>query len=253
MKASLLLSGAALLGLASATPMTLDLSEEMIDRLKAGSGSGPVSGVTEITTTSTTTATITGNGTTGTGTTANEFLEHGCRPVIFIFARGSYQDGNIGISPGPQTIAQLKARLGGDGAVAAQGLDYPAELLDNLRAEGCDPVDVGSLMALVARAAGECPDSKLVLSGYSQGAALVHAAARRLGPEVIARVAAAVTYGDTRKEQDRGLVPGIDPSRSLILCHDGDLVCDGTLIVTDYHYDYDDLAPTAVEFIAGKV
>ena len=29
------------------------------------------------------------------GTTANEFLEGGCRDVIFIYARGTTQDGNI--------------------------------------------------------------------------------------------------------------------------------------------------------------
>lgn len=30
-----------------------------------------------------------------TNTTANEFLEGGCRDVIFIYARGTTQDGNI--------------------------------------------------------------------------------------------------------------------------------------------------------------
>ncbi|KAI1160830.1 carbohydrate esterase family 5 protein [Nemania serpens] len=234
MKASLLLSAAALLGLGAAIPMTLDLSEEMVDRLKAGKASGTASVM-------------------ATSTTANEFLDGGCRPVIFLFARGSWQDGNVGGTPGPQTIEQLKARLGGDGAVAAQGLDYPADILDNLRAGGCDPADVANFDALIARAATECPDAKLVLSGYSQGAALVHAAAKNMTAAVAARVAAAVTFGDTRKEQDGGVIPGIDPARTLILCHDGDLVCDGTLIVTDNHYDYDDLAPTAVSFIAGKV
>ncbi|KAI1199856.1 carbohydrate esterase family 5 protein [Nemania serpens] len=233
MKASLLLS-TALLGLGAAIPMTLDLSEEMIDKLKAGKASGVASA-------------------TATGTTANEFLDGGCRPVIFLFARGSRQEGNVGGTPGPQTIDQLKARLGGDGAVAAQGLEYPADLLDNLRSGGCDPADVDSFGALIARAAAECPGSRLVLSGYSQGAALVHAAAKKLAADVVARIAAAVTYGDTRKEQDGGVIPGIDPARTLILCHDGDLVCDGTLIVTDNHYDYDDLAPTAVDFIASKV
>ncbi|KAI1189181.1 carbohydrate esterase family 5 protein [Nemania serpens] len=231
MKASLLLLSTALLGLGAAKPMTLDLSEEMVDKLKAGKAAGTVS---------------------ATNTTANDFLDSGCRPVIFLFARGSWQDGNVGGTPGPQVIEQLKKRLDSDG-VAAQGLDYPAELLDNLRSEGCDPVDVVTFTALIARAAAECPAAKLVLSGYSQGAALVHAAAKTLAPEVAARVVAAVTFGDTRKEQDGGIIPGIEVARTLILCHDGDLVCDGTLIVTDWHYDYDDLAPAAVDFIARKV
>lgn len=81
----------------------------------------------------------------------------------------------------------------------------------------------------------------------------MHAAAKQLTAAVASKVAAAVTYGDTRKKQDGGVVPGIDASRSLILCHNGDLVCQGSLIVTDAHHDYQDLAPTAVSFIASKV
>lgn len=30
-----------------------------------------------------------------TGTTANEFLDNGCNDVIFLYARGSTQDGNM--------------------------------------------------------------------------------------------------------------------------------------------------------------
>lgn len=232
MKASILLS-TALAGLGAAIPMTFDLSEDMINKLKTGSSTGEVS-------------------ITATGTTANEFLQGGCRPVIFLYARGSTQDGNVGSSPGPQTIDQLKAALGSS-SVAAQGLDYPASLLDNLRSEGCDPDDADNFSALITKAATDCPSSKLVISGYSQGAALVHAAARRLGASALQKVAAAVTFGDTRKQQDGGAVPNIDASRTLILCHDGDRVCDGTLIITDAHHDYEDLSPTAVSFIAGKV
>ncbi|KAF2964234.1 hypothetical protein GQX73_g9340 [Xylaria multiplex] len=232
MKASLLLS-TALIGLGAAMPMTFDLSEDMIAKLKTGKSSGML----EIA---------------ATGTTANEFLEGGCRSIIFLWARGSTQDGNIGGSPGPQTIDQLKAKLGST-AVAAQGLDYPASLLDNLRSEGCDPEDATNFKNLITKAATQCPSSKLVVAGYSQGAALVHAAAKQLTAAVTSKIAAAVTFGDTRKKQDGGVIPNIGASRGLILCHDGDLVCSGTLIITDAHHDYDDLAPNAVSFIVSKV
>lgn len=130
MKASVLLS-TALVGLVSAMPMTFDLSDEMIAKLKTGTSSGMLEVAAA-------------------GTTANEFLQGGCRPVIFLYARGSTQDGNIGGSPGPQTIDQLKATLG-ETAVAAQGLDYPANLLDNLRAEGCDPDDAANFRDLITK------------------------------------------------------------------------------------------------------
>ncbi|KAI8631618.1 carbohydrate esterase family 5 protein [Xylariaceae sp. FL1651] len=232
MKSSLLLA-AALLGLGSAIPMTFDLSVEKINQLKTGRSSGIATRQSA-------------------GTTENEFLDGGCRPLIFIYARGSTQDGNIGDTPGPQTIDGLKSALGAD-YVAAQGLDYPASLLDNLRDGGCDPDDAEHMRALITQAATQCPSSELAVAGYSQGAALVHASIKIADQNVRNRIVAAVTFGDTQKKQDGGQIPNFDPAKTLILCHDGDLVCDGTLIVTDHHYDYDDLAPEAVNFIVSKV
>ncbi|KAI0172997.1 carbohydrate esterase family 5 protein [Hypoxylon sp. FL1284] len=187
-----------------------------------------------------------------TGTTENEFLDGGCRDVIFIFARGSTQDGNIGDEPGPQTIDQLKAALGAD-AVAAQGVDYPALLLDNLREGGCDPDDADDMRELITQAATQCPSSKLVVSGYSQGAAMVHRSIESASTSVKDRIYAAVTFGDTQKAQDGSQIPNFDASKTLILCHDGDEVCEGTLIVTDAHHGYSDLSPDAVDFIVSKL
>jgi cutinase len=233
-----LVSATALMGLAGAVPMTFDLSPEMIAKLKSGKSSGivPVGSTTTIL---------------ATGTTANEFLEGGCRPLIFIYARGSTQDGNVGGSPGPQTIDGLKAALGANN-VAAQGVEYPASLLDNLRDGGCDPDDAKNMRDLIAKAASQCPNSKIAVGGYSHGAALVHASIEISTQAVRNRVVAAVTFGDTQKKQDGGQIPNFDPAKTLILCHDGDLVCEGSLIVLDAHHDYDDLAPQAVQFIAAR-
>ncbi|OTA92212.1 carbohydrate esterase family 5 protein [Hypoxylon sp. CO27-5] len=188
MKVSLLLLSAALATSTSAIPLVLDYSESTIAKLKERqSGSAKASIQSRQ----------------STGTTANEFLEGGCRDVIFIFARGSTQGGNIGDDPGPQTIDQLKAAL--------------------------------------------------VVSGYSQGAALVHRSVESASNSVKDRIYAIVTFGDTQKAQDGGQVPNFDPSKTLILCHDGDKVCEGTLIVTDAHHEYHDLAPEAVDFIVSKV
>lgn len=137
--------------------------------------------------------------------------------------------------------------------MAAQGVDYPALLLDNLREGGCDPEDADNMRALITQAATECPSSKLVVSGYSQGAALVHRSVESASTSVKDRIYAAVTFGDTQKAQDGGQVPNFDPSKTLILCHDGDEVCDGTLIITDAHSAYHDLSPDAVSFIVSKV
>ncbi|KAI1372499.1 carbohydrate esterase family 5 protein [Hypoxylon crocopeplum] len=237
MKPSFSFVSAALVAFTTAIPLTLDYSESTIAKLKQRQlavGSASIQRRQS------------------TGTTANEFLEGGCRDVIFIYARGSTQDGNVGDDPGPQTIDQLKTALGAS-AVAAQGVDYPALLLDNLREGGCDPEDADNMRALITQAATQCPSSKLVVSGYSQGAALVHRSVESATADVKNRIYAAVTFGDTQKEQDGSQVPNFDASKTLILCHDGDLVCEGTLIVTDAHHEYHDLSPDAVDFIVSKV
>jgi dienelactone hydrolase len=49
---------------------------------------------------------------------------------------------------------------------------------------------------LVQQAMTQCPSSKVVMSGYSQGGQLVHNAAAQLPASVTANVAAAVIFGD---------------------------------------------------------
>jgi cutinase len=186
------------------------------------------------------------------GTTLNEYVEGGCRSVIIFFARGTNEPGNIGDSPGPQTISGLKAALG-DAAVAGQGLDYSASLLGNLYPGGTPPAGAASAATLITQAANACPSSRLVVSGYSQGAALIHRAVERVSAAVSARIVAAVTYGDTQREQDNGVIPNLAASKSLIICHDGDMVCEGTLIITDAHFGYENDAPQAVSFIRSKL
>ncbi|KAI0407867.1 carbohydrate esterase family 5 protein [Xylaria palmicola] len=187
-----------------------------------------------------------------TGTTANDYLNGGCRDVILFFARGSTQPGNMGDQPGPQTADELIAALGA-GRVAVQGVEYGASLLANLLPGGCDPGEARDFAALLAGAAQRCPSSRLVVSGYSQGAALVHAALEQLAAPARARIAAAVTYGDTQRQQDGGRIPNFDAGRTLILCNSGDLVCEGTLIITSAHLSYVSSVPSGVNFIVSKV
>ncbi|KAI8634313.1 carbohydrate esterase family 5 protein [Xylariaceae sp. FL1651] len=187
-----------------------------------------------------------------TGTTANDYLNGGCKDVIFFFARGTNQAGNVGEMPGPQTADRLISALGAS-KIAVQGVDYGAGLLTNILPGGCDPSEAKDFANLVSGAAKSCPSSKLVVSGYSQGAALLHAAVEQLASAVTARIFAAVTFGDTQKQQDGGRVPNFDPSKTLILCNDGDLVCDGTLIITSAHLNYTSSVPSAANFIVSKV
>lgn len=154
--------------------------------------------------------------------------------------------------PGPDLVSQLKSALG-DSVVAAQGVNYPAALLDNLLPGRTNLKYANDLATNITAAVAKCPNAQFVVSGYSQGAAVVHGAIPGLSDAVKAQIAAAVTFGDTMKEQDDGQIPDFDTSKTLIICNDGDLVCDGTLIVTSAHLDYTSSVPTAVSFIQSKL
>lgn len=137
--------------------------------------------------------------------------------------------------------------------MAAQGVEYPAGLFDNIQPGGCDPDDAKDMAALITQAATQCPNAQLVVSGFSQGAAMVHRSVEQLDASVAARIVAGVTYGDTQRQQDDGLIPSLGADRTHIICHDGDLVCEGTLIITAAHDGYENEAPEAVEFIVSKL
>lgn len=82
--------------------------------------------------------------------------------------------------------------------IAIQGIDYPATLTGNLEPDGANAKGIKKMRDIVIEATEKCPNSKIVISGYSQGAAVVHGAAKRWSAAIVSRVNAAVTFGDTR-------------------------------------------------------
>ncbi|KAK6063507.1 cutinase precursor [Seiridium cupressi] len=81
------------------------------------------------------------------GDTVNEFVDGGCRDVIFIFSRGSTESGNMGIIIGPEVANGLKSSLG-DADVAAQGVDYAAALGTNFLPGGADPAGIATMVKI---------------------------------------------------------------------------------------------------------
>lgn len=119
--------------------------------------------------------------------TRNELGE--CKPVTVIFARGTIELGNVGSITGPPFFNALDVVLGAEN-VAVQGVDYPADILGYL--EGGDPGGAATTASLLNQAANQCPDTQIVLSGYSQGAQVVHLGEKQVSAEVAARIAAVV-------------------------------------------------------------
>ncbi|KAM0320124.1 hypothetical protein ACHAO8_000719 [Botrytis cinerea] len=179
-------------------------------------------------------------------TTENGLTTDACKPVIVIFARGTNEEGNVGQDVGPYVFTDLRAALTA-AKVTVQGVEYSASVLGYL--VGGDSAGSTSMANLTNYASTKCPSAKLVLSGYSQGAQLVHNAAKTLSAAVTAKIAAVVMFGDPDYGQAVGTVPS---SKVLSICHDQDIICTGSGGFTT-HLTYSDDAPTASAFIVKAV
>ncbi|KAF7174038.1 hypothetical protein CNMCM5623_006340 [Aspergillus felis] len=160
-----------------------------------------------------------------------------CQPLTFIFARGTSELGNMGSIAGPPVATKLRSLL--NNKVVVQGVDYPASIEGNalLGAAG------GPTMAsLVKQALSQCPSTKVVVGGYSQGAMVVHNAASSLAE---GQIAAAVLFGDPFKDQAVGKVAAADVKE---YCASGDPVClNGVNVLA--HLSYGDDAAEAAQFL----
>jgi hypothetical protein len=87
-----------------------------------------------------------------------------CKAVTVIFARGTAETGNVGASAGPPFFSALATAIGAT-SLAVQGVDYPADIPGFLA--GGDAAGSKTMAGLVDQAITQCPDTKVVMSGYS--------------------------------------------------------------------------------------
>ncbi|QDS77557.1 hypothetical protein FKW77_001236 [Venturia effusa] len=164
----------------------------------------------------------------------------GCKKIAFIFARGSTEGGTMGASVGPAFQRALEAKF--PGQVKTMGVKYPASIqgaftgaMNPSQAEGSK-----DMAAKAKEIMSSCPDSKIVLAGYSQGAEQVHGALQKanLGQEG-AKIVAAITYGDpihfSKALGGWGCLP---EARTKVFCNTGDGVCGGAFAISMAHLSY---------------
>lgn len=127
------------------------------------------------------------------GTSQNGLQGGACADNMIIFARGTTEAGNVGSISGPPFFQAMAAQVGADNLLV-QGVEYPADIPGFLA--GGD-ADGSQLMAdLTTQAVADCPGSKVIMSGYSQGAQLVHNAAELMDAAAVSQVAGTVLFGD---------------------------------------------------------
>ena len=88
-----------------------------------------------------------------------------CPDVELVFARGTFEPAGVG-GTGQAFVDSLRAKLG-DKSLDVYPVNYPASLDFQTAAEGV--IDASNK---VQATAAECPDTKIVLGGFSQGAAV---------------------------------------------------------------------------------
>jgi cutinase len=183
-----------------------------------------------------------------------------CPDVQVVFARGTDEPVGIG-RVGDAFVDELRSRVPGR-SVDVYAVNYPATR-DFLRAaEGANDASL-----FVQNVATTCPDTKIVLGGYSQGAAVIDAIAvaqvPTLGfnqpmPAAVAdHVAAVAVFGNPSIRLLGGPLTTLSPLygfKTIDLCNGADPVCsNGDDRAAHSLYVEAGLATQAAQFVADRL
>jgi cutinase len=178
-----------------------------------------------------------------------------CADVAVVFARGTSEAPGVG-GTGQAFIDSLRAQTAGK-SVSVYAVDYPAtEDFANSIAAGA-----GDASAHVQSIAAQCPNSKIVLGGYSQGAAVVDSITQTMPPDVADHVAAVAVLGNPKSAYAASLsgapLPAISPQyapKTIDLCVQDDPFCsEGKNWIAHDFYWFTGLTAKAAAFAAGRL
>jgi cutinase-like protein len=194
-----------------------------------------------------------------------------CPSVEVVFARGTFEAPGVGAT-GQAFVDALNARLPGK-TVVAYGVDYPASLDFGAAVDG-----IADASSKVEAIAASCPTTKIVLGGYSQGAAVAGYTTADTVPDgftlpegltgpmpasVASHVAAVVLFG-TPTPGILHLLDGTAPAinighpyaaKTLQLCVPGDPICFPGGLDRSAHsaYKSNGMADQAADFVARQL
>lgn len=179
-----------------------------------------------------------------------------CPDVELVFARGTNEPvglGELGRTFADAVGAQLPGRT-----LEVYAVDYPAtDDYSNSSAAGA-----ADAQSHIAGIVATCPATKIVMGGYSQGAAVTELATTAMPPAAAAHVAAVALFGSPSSDfstmLNRGVpLPTLNPafaSRAIDLCTLGDPICSaGGDPFAHLSYIQAGMVDQAATFVAGKV
>ncbi|KAH6990279.1 cutinase [Ilyonectria destructans] len=177
-----------------------------------------------------------------------------CPKAILIFARGSTEAGNMGVTAGPVLASALEDKYGNGIWIQGVGGAYTAALSPNFLPQGTNQASINEAKRLFTLANTKCPNTPVVTGGYSQGTAVVANALSELSSAIQTQVKGAVLFGYTKNLQNLGRIPNYPTSRTKVYCEAADAVCYGTLFILPAHFLYvDDAAVAAPRFLINQI
>jgi cutinase len=149
-----------------------------------------------------------------------------CPDVEVVFARGTTEPPGVG-QIGQAFVDSLRTQVGGR-SVGVYAVNYPATR-DFVTSAPAGRDDASTHIQSMA---ANCPNTRMVIGGYSQGAAVVDLATTAMPAQVADHVAAAVVFGGPRSTFADSLSPGplsgIGPlyaAKTIDLCVPNDPIC----------------------------
>jgi len=180
----------------------------------------------------------------------------GCNDIEVVFARGTGELPGLG-RVGDAFVDDLRARVG-NRSVGAYGVNYPASYDFLTAADGANDAS-----AYIQNVINTCPDTRLVLGGYSQGAGVIDIITsvpfpaigftNPLPPDVANRVAGLAVFGNPTAKLGLPLTSSpVYGTRAIDLCNAGDPVCsDGNNVPAHRSYGPDGLTNQAAVFVTS--
>lgn len=170
-----------------------------------------------------------------------------CTEYTLIFARGTTEPGNVGILVGPPLITALTALVGAS-ELTVQGVNnYDASVQGYLA--GGDADGTAEMATQIQQAYTQCPNTKLIAAGYSQGGQLVHNAAAQLPAAVGQWISSAVIFGDP---DDGTPVANVPASKTDVYCAATDNICVNGDLILPAHLLYAKDVQAAANFIVAQ-
>jgi cutinase len=177
-----------------------------------------------------------------------------CPDAEVVFARGTGEPPGVG-GAGQAFIDSLTAQVPGK-SVGVYPVNYPAtaDYVDSAKA------GAGDAGAHIENMVASCPNTKMVLGGYSQGAAVEDLTTNDMPARVADHVAAVALFGNPSstysKQMSDNQFPPISPAyrpKTIEICVPDDMICSegGNMLA---HLSYvPDATNQAAAFVAGRL